>query len=178
MRTSNGKIFSVRKLKLALILGIGLTASPAAAENSSVAFAQTSAQILETLNLGVSSDFNFGSFTSSGADGTVLITTDGTRSATGGVSLVSGNASPAKFTVTGSSGEQLSVTGPSADVELTKEGGGSSLILTNIVISAPESLPTTPGEAAVIQVGGKLVIAANQAAGTYSGQFDLTVTYQ
>ena len=149
--------------------------------------AATAAECEARLNLQSNQpDINFGDMMEYGA-GTVTVTPGGARSATGGVVLFGGTVNAAVFRVrvnqNGCFGiNPLCVTLP--DTALT--GPGTPMTMTNITIDIPQTgdsgtLPLQidlPDRTWVnVNIGADLNVGAGQAAGDYSGSFDITVTY-
>ena len=169
--TSNG--FRLAVLALA-IAGSGSAIAASAVANST-------STVVTPINITKSADLAFGSFAASAAAGSVTITPGGTRSAGGGVTAVASTATAAKFDVTGEAGAGYSI---DVVASTLSDGGGNSMTLTPIsdfTASASTSntltVGTLTGGAQSIYVGGVLAVAANQAAGTYSGTVTATVNY-
>jgi hypothetical protein len=130
-------------------------------------------------------DINFGTMMEYGA-GTVTVTPGGARSATGGVVLLGGTVNAARFRIRVNQDaciqNPLCITLP--DTPLT--GPGTDMPMTNIVVDIPQipfagTLPTQinlPERTWVdVYIGADLNVNAGQAAGNYSGTFDVTFTY-
>lgn len=171
--TSNG--FRLAVLALAIAgSGSAMAASATATSTSTVVAA---------INIQKTSDLAFGNFAASAASGTVTITPGGTRTAADGVTAISGGtATAAKFDVTGQAGLGYSIAIVASP--LTDAGGTNSMTLTPISdftasgsTSNTISAGTLTGGAQSFYVGGVLSVAANQAAGDYSGTVTATVNY-
>lgn len=149
--------------------------------------AATAAQCEARLNLQSNQpDINFGDFMEYGA-GTVTVAPGGARSATGGVVLLGGTVSAARFRIRvnqdGCFGiNPLCVSVP--DTPLT--GPGTPMVMTNYMIDIPvlsitASLPTQidlPDRTWVdVDLGADLPVSAGQAAGDYSAAYNVTFTY-
>jgi hypothetical protein len=123
-------------------------------------------------------DLSFGAF-AAGTGGTVTITPQGARTATGDVALI-GNSqgSPAAFDASGSANATYQITLPAdGTVTLTGSNGGS------MSLSSFASSPSSQGQLSsagtqTLQVGATLGVGSNQAPGTYSGSFNVTVVFQ
>lgn len=113
----------------------------------------------------------FGNIGPSATAGTVTISLASAKSVTGGVTDLGGTSAAGAFTVTGASGATYSVTVP-ASVTLTGAGDDMSASLTN------DGGGTLTGGTDTFNVGGTLSVGANQAAGSYSGTYTVSVNYQ
>jgi hypothetical protein len=127
------------------------------------------------LRMSVVQNLAFGSFSPNSA-GKVTISPAGSRSATGGVFLLSSGAGvPALFLVTGNSSQVYSVSLPNGAII---SNGSSSMLLNNFV-STPSgaSLSTglLSGGSQMLRVGATLAVGADQARGDYTGTFSVTI---
>jgi hypothetical protein len=153
-------------------------ATPAVAQQAS-ATANAKGTVLQSLTLTWKSDLDFGTVAPDVAlPGTVSVdATSGARSTTGGVVALPGTFSRAQFDGLGTPGQAVQLT-------LNQPAGG-------VIISGSNSIPAalsldslgtnrTIGGTGVftVYVGGDFNIAANQANGLYTAQFDLTADYQ
>jgi hypothetical protein len=121
---------------------------------------------------------SFGRFVAD-TGGTITLTTVGGRSKTGGVVPIGGGTvSSASFSLTETgSGKSLNfreITIPTTAV--TMSNGTSSMTISNFV-SDPNTTVLGTGKTVVL-VGATLTVAPNQASGTYTGSFEITVNYQ
>ncbi len=117
-------------------------------------------------------DLTFGS-AAGDADlaGTVVISTAGAKSVTGGASNFGGTDSSAKFTVEGTKNTSYSCTLPGS-IQVTS---GANSATVDTFTTNPGLSGTFGGSGRVtIQIGATVQLAAGQAAGSYSGTFDLT----
>lgn len=114
---------------------------------------------------------DFGTMTAGGG-GTVVVTAAGAGSDTGDVTLLTGSTNSADaFTVAGDANRSFTiVTGAG-----TVTSGGNNMSFTTAPSAASDTLDGTG--AASFTVGGTLTVGANQAAGSYTGSYDATVTY-
>jgi hypothetical protein len=120
---------------------------------------------------------SFGNLTVSGAAGTVVLTPENVRSATGGVRLASGGgAEPATFTVGGDAGASYTIDFPSSNIPLSGPAPGVTIGPFTSTPSGTGTLDAITGHQTV-KVGGTLNVGANQASGAYSGTFSVTVAY-
>jgi hypothetical protein len=116
-------------------------------------------------------DFSFGKFVA-GA-GTVTVTTSGTRSSSGSVVLINGGTvTPARFTLTGTSGRNYTLTVPAS---LTLVSGTYQLTLSGVTPSIATTGVIPAGGSLSFTVGGTLNVNAAQHNGIYTGNLTLTV---
>ena len=141
------------------------------------AMAQATIFVSGTQNL------HFGSFASGPSSGTITINpASGARTSTGGVTLVSGSGLEANgvISLTGSTG--LAITLSMAAGAFTISNGADNMNVSsfdfntlgagdNIVLTLATSTET-------ISVGGTITVGANQAAGTYTGNYTVNAVYQ
>lgn len=119
-------------------------------------------------------DLDFGTFFP-GTGGTVVIATDGTLSTTGDVLSLLDDYSAASFDISGVADAEFSITLP-ANAELTS--GANTMTVSNFVSDPDASGTLNAGGTSDLSVGATLTVADSQAAGTYSGTFNVTVNYQ
>lgn len=162
----NQKIRIIRKLALLSCLAfLCLKALPVFAQVPSVTTVQ---------------DLTFGAFTRGGNGGTVTVSSQGERSATGSVILLNLGESyhPALFDVTAPAGTIISITnGP--DVNLQGSNGGTMNL--HVESSYPASpLIADPSGISRISIGGTLSVgdAATSPPGSYTGTFDIIFNNQ
>lgn len=112
---------------------------------------------------------NFGTV-ASGDAGTVVVSQAGALGGGSTATTLTGSTYSAdSFTVTGDAGRSFSITTTGGNVT----SGTDTMAFTT---DAPASGTLTGGTAS-FSVGGTLTVGANQAAGSYSGSYDATVTY-
>jgi spore coat protein U-like protein len=168
--------FSIKLAVLALAIS-GAGSAMAATTNAS-----STGVVVTPIAVTKSVDLSFGSFAAGASIGTVILTPAGVRSNTGGVVLTGGTPAAAKFDVTGQAGltYSISMTGTSANLTSGSDtipftaisDTSASAITTGIATSG-----TLTGGAQSIYVGGKLDVAINQPAGTYTGTVAVDVNY-
>jgi len=122
---------------------------------------------------------SFGSFTA-GAGGTITVNTAGARVKTGSVILVSqgGSASAAQFTITGTPNAAFAITLPVDGTVFLSDGGSGSMALNGFTSNPPGSGVLSGGGTQQISIGATLTVGNQQASGSYSGAFNVTVNYQ
>jgi hypothetical protein len=120
----------------------------------------------------------FGKFVA-GPGGTVTVTTAGARSSLG-VLLVGTTASSAAFTWSDNSAanaSKLCAIGLPADGTVTLTSGANTMTLKSFTSTPAVPTMMTAGSLN-FTVGATLTVKANQAPGTYSGSYSVTITYQ
>lgn len=122
--------------------------------------------------------FDFGRFVANGG-GSVIVDTNGARSATGAVFLLPpGSGASAAFSITDpdplNASRTFVITLPDT---VTLSSGGNSMVLSNFV-SAPNGIGTMIGGSQSVAVGATLTVAPGQAPGNYSGSIQVTINYQ
>lgn len=118
----------------------------------------------------------FGSF-AAGSGGSVTVRAAGTRSAGGGVVLLSAGAGAVSlFSVTGDPNLTYAITLP-ADGVATLTSGGNSMALTAFTSSPASTGVLSAGGSQTLSVGATLGVGSNQAPGSYSGSFNVIVNY-
>lgn len=146
---------------------------------SAPSFAQVSATatatgtIVTPIAITKNTDLNFGDAAVNATSGTVVLSTDGTRSRTGGVTLptVTGTVAAAEFTITGTSGYAYTFTLPSSAI--TVSSGSNNMVVDTWTSN---STGTLTGGTEVVKVGATLNVNASQAAGTYVSGTPFTVS--
>jgi len=126
-------------------------------------------------------DLSFGAF-AAGTGGTVTVSPQGARSASGDVTLMTGGqfaqGSSASIDLTGAPNAAYQITLPAdGEVTLTGSQGGS------MAVSSFTSAPSGEGQlnssgTQTLYVGATLQVGNSQAAGTYTGNFNVTVVFQ
>jgi hypothetical protein len=140
-----------------------------------LAFSATRAEAQSIVN---GSGLSFGAFLA-GSGGTVAVGTSNNRSKSGGVFLLSqgGSAASAQFTVSGTPGAAYAISLP-ANGTVALTGPGADMAL-NGFLSSPTPLGTLSGGGSqMLSIGATLSVGSNQTPGSYSGSFNVTVTYE
>lgn len=128
----------------------------------------------------------FGTFTHGPSGGTVTVTHEGARTATGSVILINqgGFASPAVFLVEGIKGTLVTIS-PIPDATLTGSMGGHLTLkfdppVTAASTGSPFILPADSPSSTEVRIGGTLMVGNTGAnpAGNYSGNFFVTFNQQ
>lgn len=160
------------------LLALAVGAPQVWAQYSTSADVNASATVVRTLAVTATTELSFGTFAAGNAAGTLTLSATGNRNSTGGVTLVATNpGSHATVTLGGTPGTSYSVLLPTT-VQLTAASGSATMTLggfTTTLTGLQGSL-TTSGTGS-FGIGGTLSVNANQAIGTYSGNFTVTLNY-
>jgi len=146
-----------------------------------LACAATTASMGRAQTLVANQELAFGSFAAGASAGTVTMSAAGGRSAGGGVFLISsGGGAAASFTVTGTPGATYSITLPGDGVVSMALAGnpGTAMAVNNFVsnpVATSGSTGLLTGGTQILTVGATLSVGSNQASGSYSGSFNVTV---
>jgi hypothetical protein len=139
--------------------------------------ASANATIITPIAIAQVADLNFGNIVAGIGAGNVTVGTDGIRTSIGDVILPTatpGTVNAAEFTVTGLAAATYAITLPgSIDIS---ETGGETMTVTDFT-SDPSGTGTLTGGTQTLSVGATLNVKANQAAGNYTGTFNVTVAY-
>lgn len=118
---------------------------------------------------------SFGKFASLNG-GTVSVSPNGTRTTTGTVILVSsGQGSAATFDVSADPGGMYTISLPSNGTVSLSSNGNTMAV--NDFVSLPSGVGDCTNGISTLLIGATLVVGANQPAGTYTGVYSVTVTY-
>lgn len=157
------------KIALAAAALTALTVGSTAA-NAATATATAKAKILGQITVTKTADLDFGTVVVGATGGTVAVDSAGARTCATAL-LCSGTSTAARFTVSGTNGQVVTVASDSS-VSLTSGSNNMSASL------SPSVSSMTLAGSDSFNVGGTLTVPANQAAGNYSGTFAVTVNYQ
>ena len=137
-----------------------------------------SATLVRTLAITSTSGLSFGTLAPSATAGTVVVAPDGTRSATGGVTLLTANVGAAgSVNLAGTAALSYTVTMPSS-VTLTAASGGQTMTLSSLTTNLTSNAGTLTGTGTgTFSIGGSLAVGANQAVASYSGIVPVTVAW-
>jgi len=158
---------------VAAIFGISNRANAQAS-----ATANASAYVVTPISITKTTDMNFGNLAvSASTGGTVVLSTAGARTATGGVTLPSttGTVTAATFTVAGEGSYTYNITLPSSAVTLS-DGAGHSMTATTFTSDPTALAGALTAGTQTLYVGATLNVTAGQAAGSYTTATPFTVT--
>lgn len=159
----------------------------------STAFAQNAIEqgrsqvgVVTPLSFIQTEELHFGQIFASNIAGTVTVAPDGSRTRTGGVTLLGTIHQPAEFAGMGAFNQRVQISLGSNSIFLT--GPGVRMRARTFVIgSTPTAVLSTnpqvfriagPTGAFRFPVGATLEVGANQAPGTYRGTWTITLNYQ
>jgi spore coat protein U-like protein len=181
---SNGRVTG-RRAACALLASAAAVTVSAPASAQATATAESRAVIVRPLSFFRVQDLRFGAIVPGATAGTVTIVPDGTRTSTGGVTPVSTGYQPARFAGDGDPNQTVRIRMQPSSITIT--GPGAPMTVDQFTIgSTPPTVLTTgwqnftlTGVSGIFNfpVGARLQVNANQAAGTYSGTFTITLEY-
>lgn len=145
--------------------------------NAATQPAAAKAIALKPLSILKISDLEFGTLIAGATTGTVIVdaTTDA-RTTTGGTTAAGGTAKAAQFLTYGTAGKVLQVNRGPLPV-LSRVGGGATMNVTGLTLNGPTTRTINPAGVLDLRVGGTLAVGVNQLEGTYTGTFDIILTY-
>ncbi len=134
--------------------------------------------LVAPLSISETQPLNFGRLAANGTAGTITIEAfSGTRSATGGVKLLSnGGEQAGMFLVTGEPSANFDMGLETLPITLSN-GKGGTVDITNWLFLV-DWTTLANGTQPAVSVGGTVSIAAHQAPGTYQGIYRATVMYE
>jgi Mat/Ecp fimbriae major subunit len=157
------------KLSASVLLISAFASNSYAATTSGTA----NARVVTPISVSAGAALQFGSFAASGTAGTI----NQAGTVTGGVTAISGGATRAAgtFTVTGenSANTAYTFTLPST---ATLTNGANSMTAT-LTYSSGNGSRTLISGTDTVTVNGSLAVSANQAAGAYTGTYNVTAVY-
>lgn len=168
------KLTSIIAIAFLMTLGFNAVAD----NNTATSNATASAKIMTPITINTESHLQFGTFSSTGNAGTVTIEASlaGTRTSDPSITLSAlDNGGSASYTVTGEANATYVITLPSS---ITISDGTNSMDIDNFTSNHDENIGTLNASGSeIIFVGATINVDANQAAGEYSGSYDVTVSY-
>jgi hypothetical protein len=170
------KLITMKKFNSFIMIIIIAATTGAMAQES--ATASSSATIVAPIGIAQAADMNFGNVATNDAGGTVVMTTAGATSITGGVTLPAntGIVTAAAFDVTGETNYTYTITLPSGAITLLDGAGTPNEMTVDTFVSDPDTSGQLTSGAQTVNVGATLNVAGGQAAGTYTNTTDLIVT--
>ena len=162
----------------AAALAIMAIASPSLAQNAATGAASASVIVVRPITITKNTDLSFGRVVpDASAAGTVVIGSGADSATPTTVHMVTGGTvTRAKFTAGGEGGQAYTITLPGAALTLAT---GLTVDTWTTDVASPV-ISGTLGSAGtqIFYVSATLHVPANQAANTYTGSFNVTVTYQ
>jgi len=166
----------IYKTGFVALLGLGLMAAPKLSSAASVGGTSAASVVTPVTVVATTAAINLGSF-AAGTGGTLTLAPNGSGGAitAGGGITHFGSQQEAVFTVSGVASTAYTFAVASAG-DLTGPTGSGTLTMTPTYShNAATSLDGSGSD--VVEVGASVVVAADQAAGSYSGTFTVTVNY-
>ncbi len=163
-------------IKFLAIAVVILAFSGAANAQTVTATSPAAAMIVAPLTITNTAGLHFGTIMRGTTAGTVTVETDGDRTFTGGVTLSPINPvhTVATFTIEGEAGRAYTIDLP-ASINIT--GAGDPMVVATFISDPAEGTYNPVGVSTTLLVGATLSVAADQAAGLYTGTFDVSVNY-
>jgi len=146
-------------------------------QSSVTGTADAGANILKPIAIINTQDLDFGDIISQTAAFTVTVSTAGERSATNATAILNAVGKQAIFSVTGQENQSFKVTLPTDGV-VSIESGENSMNITGFNHNFGATPKLNGSGNATLNVGAVLNVGATQAAGEYTGTFDVTVAYE
>jgi hypothetical protein len=140
------------------------------------ATANASATIVQAITISSTEDLSFGTIAPSAAGGNVVVDSADTRTTCAGGNFCSGTVTSAAFEVSGEANYNYSITLPATNATLSSSGNTMTVSSFTSSASATPALGATGTD--TFKVGATLAVGGGQAAGTYTGTFDVSVDYQ
>jgi hypothetical protein len=163
----------LNKTKVALLGAMAVVAMASTGAQAATQSADARAQIVAAVQIAQNDILDFGVIASGAAAGTVTLpNSSNVRTCSAGLTCAGTAALRGRFTVTAASGNVVVLTVP-ATASVASGGNTMSIALSPSVTSFTAGAAPT-----VFFVGGALSVAANQAAGTYTGTYNVSADYQ
>lgn len=167
------------KKLIGLLVVFAVAATMSYAAENVTAQGQAKAKIIQaaTLTHVDNAALDFGTLVADADGGTVTLSAAASPTVTDeGVQRVGSGATTDHFTLGGLDSATTYTLSVQSPVTITKAGGGPETM--SVAPTLSETTVTNPAQATRdIYVGGVLTIGNNQAAGNYSGNYTVTVTY-
>lgn len=148
--------------------------------SQATASAPASATIVTPIGITKMVDMNFGNIAVKGTAGTVVLSTAGVRTPSGGVTLpaTAGTVAAASFTVSGEGAYTYSITLPTS-LTISDAAATPNTMTIDAFTSNPSGTGALTAGSQVLTVGATLNVGANQVTGAYTNAtgFDVTVNY-
>lgn len=176
---------------LGALVGLFLTSTVAMAQASETETHNMTAraELVAPIALAVTTNMNFGSIVKSTGVSTVSLEASAaaTRAIETGDAALSAETPPVagQFAVTGEPEKEFAITFDADHIDLT--GPGDAMVIGTLIVAGTEvtdgaassggTATLSAGGARTFYLGGTLTMAAAQTSGEYTGDFDVTVTY-
>lgn len=139
--------------------------------------AGASSVLIYPLTLTTQANLDFGLLASNGAGTVVIDPVSSKLSTTGLVTSLGGNPRPAAFIGAARSASVVIIRIPKSPITIRRSGGTETMVVRDFTLQGQDKRTLARSEAFAFNVGATLVVAAGQAEGVYSGEFDVTVQY-
>jgi hypothetical protein len=143
--------------------------------------AQVFAEVIPALTANEVSQLNFGRFSPETQGGSVLVTPEGSRTASGTVELSGGTHNAASFYITGEGGATFSIILPTIPAMLTNTSSSKTMTVSNWVSIPPQGSGTglLSGGSQEVKVGATLFVGSmdQNPVGIYTGTYAITFGY-
>lgn len=137
------------------------------------------ATIVTPLSLVNTDTLRFGAIIPGASAGTVTVDPfTEARTTTGGVTAYGGTVTAGEFTGMSDGTTHLKIDVPNGSITLTRVGGGATMTVDNFAINGNKNNWVPTGTIYTFNVGARLLVGANQMAGTYTGTYTVTVNYR
>lgn len=164
----------MNKMKTLLAVASALVVSGASGAMAVDATGTASAVIASAITISETSQMSFGTVAASATQaGSVVLSAAGSASDSNITRLSGATPAAGTFTVNGANSATYAVTLPSSAVTLTS--GANTMSVNSFTTNATGTLSS--GGSEVFGVGATLSIGANQASGSYTGSYTVTVNY-
>ena len=142
--------------------------------DSDGASATASAAIVAPIAVSETTSLNFGHLSPSSFSGTLTVSTSGTTTSTNITELPGVAVSQGVFSVTGDGGAAFGITLPRS---ATLSNGANTMTVNGFNHDAGAAPSLGGGGSREVNVGATLNVGANQAGGSYTGSYSITVNY-
>jgi hypothetical protein len=122
-------------------------------------------------------DMDFGLLTVTTAGTAIVNSNTGSISTTGGVLFAGGLPHAAQFEAVSPSKTVVHIRLPRRAITLTRAGGTESMTVDTWTLNGVDTRNVVAHQTFEFSFGATLHVAANQAEGTYTGSFDVTIDY-
>jgi hypothetical protein len=160
-------------IALAAVATVASTPAIAAPGDTATAQGAATAEVVApiTLSHAAGASLNFGTFTTGDNGGTVTVDQAGNGLAATDVTLIGGSVESADaFDVAGDASRSFSISTTGGSVT-----NGTDTM--NFTTNAPGTGALDGSGDASFNVGGQLTVAGGESAGSYTGTYDVTITY-
>lgn len=156
---------------------IALITGTTFAQNSDLATANASAEIISAITISKTTDMDFGMVANNATTGgTVILDNAATTGRTGSADIITASAfQNAVFTINAENLYTYSISLPTSNITLS-DGGTNTMTVNGFNDNLGGSSTGTSADQ-TLYVGATLNVGANQAVGNYTGTFDVSVNY-